>query len=490
MYSITDYGAVSGGASTAAVQKTVDICHANGGGVVYVPYGTYEVASIRLYSNIHFVFEAGAVFLGASDPDEFHPREKLEYPLYQDGSHSYVQRSMFCAEDCENISFSGNGTIDMQSVWENEPVEGEIPWCEKRAVKIFGFKRCRNITIKELSLLRATDVAVYLAGCETVQIHGLTLDVNIDGISPDCCKDVVISDCTIRSGDDSIVLKSSYILNEKRMCENIVISNCIISSRCNAIKLGTESIGGFRNIAISNCLIYNTYLAGVALEITDGGRMDGVAVSNLSMRNTGYPFFIILSDRRRGPRGTRLGSMQNISIDNVVAIGPYEAWLAPQLTALWHGEQITQPEVLTSSITGQPDKKIRNISLSNIRITVSGGGNAEDREIALPEITREYPENNNFGTVFPASGIFFRHVENLSLSNVYVETMEPDMRDTLVFEDVVNLRMENTRSFGQEKQYAPAEGRKLPETGTGTRQRSRLYAGGMHSMVLPDETEI
>lgn len=446
MYNILDFGAKPDGVtnSTAAVQKAIDACKNAGGGRIIVPAGKYVIASLILCSNLHFEFEAGAFFLGSKNPDDFNPREKIVYPLYQDPTHSYFHRSMFFAEGCSNISFTGFGTVDMQSVWENTPVEGASKWCEKRAAKIFAFKRCTDITLSDLKLLHCTDVAVYFAGCERVKATRLTIDTNIDAISPDCCKDVLISDCFIRSGDDAIVLKSSYVLNEKIVCENVTVTNCTVSSRCNGIKLGTETNGGYRNIAISNCCVYNTYMAGVALEITDGGDLDGVLVNNITMKNVGTPLYVILSDRRRGPEGTALGTLKNVVISNINAVGPYdEPWLAPQLTAMWEGEQMCVTEVITSSITGHKDRKIENITLSDINICVPGGGKEEDRNIVLPENERNYPENNCFGSVLPASGIYFRHVKNLSLSNINISTYSEDKRDGLVLEDIENLEAVN-----------------------------------------------
>ncbi len=439
MYNILDFGAVSDGVtnSTKAVQKAIDECKKSGGGTVFVPTGKYVITSLILCSNVHFEFEAGSFFFGSKNVDDFNEREKIPYTLYQDATHSYFNRSMFLIDGCENVTFGGYGTIDMQNVWETTPIPDTSAWCDKRAAKIFAFKKCKNVAVRDLTLLHCTDVAVYFAGCENVKVTGLTIDTNIDAISPDCCKNVAISDCFIRSGDDSIVLKSSYVLNEKRICENVTVTNCTVTSRCNGIKLGTESNGGYKNITISNCTVYNTYMAGIALEVTDGGDLDGVVVNNISMKNVGTPIYVILSDRRRGPEGTGLGSLKNVTISNVTAVGPYdEPWLAPHLTALWDGEQMCTTEVITSSVTGHKDRKIENITLSNIDICVPGGGCEEDRNIVLPENEKKYPENNCFGNVLPASGIFFRHVKNLNLTNVNIHTYNEDKRDGLVFEDI------------------------------------------------------
>lgn len=443
MFNVTEYGAKADKKtiSTRAFQAAVDACEKNGGGTVYVPFGEYCIGTIFLCDNAHFVFEGGAKIYGSENLDDFAPREKPPYPLYQDASHSFFDRSMFVAKNKKNVTFSGFGTIDMQEVWENEAIEGEGEWNNKRAIKIFSFKECEDVTLKDLTLLNSTDLAVYFAGCERVKVRGMTLNVNIDGISPDGCKNVVISDCIIRSGDDGIVLKSSYTLNKIKDCENVVITNCTVTSRCSAIKLGTESNGGFKNISISNCAVYDTFYGAVSIESTDGGNIEGITVSDVVMKNVGYPFFIILSERLRAPEGTKIGSLKNVIISNVTAIGGYTPWVAPRITALWkEKETIWSSQVMPSTITGQPHKKVENITLSDVYITTVGGEGTENREVKLPEISKAYPENYQFGEKFPTYGLYIRHAKNVTLRNVNIETEKPDGREAFVFEDVENLK--------------------------------------------------
>jgi len=402
-----------------------------------VPYGTYVVASVHLYSHVHFVFEPGATFLGSLDPDDFDERETLDYPLYQDYSHSFFHRAMFWGEDCEDISFSGNGAIDMRSVWETVPADGEAQWRSRRANKIFSLKNCKTVVITDLKLYNATDLAVYLAGCENVRLSGLMLKVHIDGISPDCCKNVTISDCHVVAGDDAIVLKSSYTLNRKQLCENVVISNCTVSSRMCAIKFGTETNGGFKNIAVSNCSIYDTRFTGVALEIADGGEMDGITVNNIVMQNVGTPFIIMITNRGRGPAGTKLGTIKNIVIDNLIATGPYGDMEPIRYTTETSGEKLSdKPTVIASSAIGQPESKIENVSLSNIYLTVPGGGKESDRSVVVPEREKQTPSAAAYGDVLPAYGIYFRHVSNLRMRNIQIFTLKEDKRDAMVFDDV------------------------------------------------------
>lgn len=437
MYNILDYGAVCDGKTvcTKGIQAAVEACAKNGGGSVLIPAGgAFVCGSVHLHNNVHIVFENGAVILGSTNMDDFDPLEELSYPEYQDRSHSYFHHSLFYAENCENISFSGVGKIDMQSAWERDK------W--RRACKPIALKECKDVLIADLVIRNATDLAVYFAGCENVRVTGLNIKAHIDGISPDSCKNVVISDCILDVGDDAIVPKSSFTLNRFQYCENLTVTNCIISSRCNAIKFGTESNTGFINVSVSNCTIYNTRFSGIALEAVDGAVFDGVSVSNITMRNVGNPFLLLVLNRARGPEGTPIGRIRNVSFSNITATGPYKAWECMPLNygTFTANNTVQKPMPVPTIIAGQPDSIIENIALSNIQIIMPGGGTVEDRDIVLPEVRDGYPECVCFGQKLPVYGLFARHVNNLKLFNVEFFTDSPDERDAILLDRVTNYK--------------------------------------------------
>ena len=438
MVSIIDYGASNDGKTlcTDCIQAAINSCSEKGG-TVFIPAGKYLTGTLHLCDNIHIIFESGAVLLGSKNTrEDFEPDENRNGPLYQDPSHSFYNHSLFVAKNCKNISFSGFGTIDMQSAWEiDERDFGKDNLDRKRGAKMFAFVECENVVIKELTLLNATDLTIYFLGCLNVKVQGVSIVGHIDGISPDCCKNVIISDCIVKTGDDAIVVKSSYSLSRLIMSENITVSNCIVSSRCNAIKLGTESNAGYRNINISNCVIENTRLSGLALEIADGGILDGVGISNITMRNVGTPLFIVLCNRLRGPGISETGIIKNISISNVSAFGPYEAWEA--CTRNYYNDNTHQePEIYPSSIMGLSQKKISNVNLSNIYFEVPGGEEDDMKYHTVPEKGDDYPDNSMYGKL-PAYGLYCRHCEDLNLHNVRFKTLKSDKREGLVLDDVV-----------------------------------------------------
>lgn len=433
------------------LQTIIDSLGDDGGELIFTK-GRYKFSTVFLRSNLTFTFEDGAEIYGSGSFDDFEPDEKVDYPLYQDASHSFFNCSLFVGKNIENVTFQGKGTIDMQSVWDGA-YKRKI---SSRAAKPLAFKNCKNLHFNGFKIVNATDLALYFAGCDNVEVANLKLRVHIDGISPDNSKNVYIHDCEVEAGDDALVLKSSYTLNRLDYCENIRIERCKLKSRCNAFKLGTETNGGFKNITFVDCEIYETRMAGVALESVDGAILDGIIVKNVKMLNVGTPFFVHLGKRLRGPKGTKIGAIKNISFENITATGPYEPyriieqnytnyllandWQDPKLFGVGEGylsnEKVEEWQI-SSTVCGLQNYPLENISFENVSLTLEGGVTEYNREV--PESAQSYPEVYVYGRILPAKGVYFRHIKGLTIKNFNVETYRADERETFVFDDVTGL---------------------------------------------------
>jgi polygalacturonase len=215
------------------------------------------------------------------------------------------------------------------------------------------------------------------------------------------------------------VLKSTL----NRPCKHIVVANCVFSSDCNAFKLGTESNGGFEDVVLSNCTIYDTRLAGIALEMVDGGTLERVNISNVTMDNVRCPIFIRLGNRARpfeqGAPTPGMGRLRNVSLSDIQASGADPTGCA---------------------IAGLPGHPVENLTLSNIRITFAGGGEETDVQRAVPEKPEAYPEYSMFGRL-PAYGFYCRHARNVRFDRVETGSVAPDARPSLVCDDVDGLRV-------------------------------------------------
>jgi len=451
VYNVIEFGAVADGKTlcTKAVQDAIEKCSADGGGIVRFDEGRFVLSTVFLKSNVTVEITETATVLGSLNFDDYCPDEKVDYPLYQDASHSFFHCSMFVAEDCENIKINGGGKVDMRSVWD----EKDVRIMSHRGAKCIALKNCKNVEISGLSIYNATDLAVYFAGCENVDVFRLKIRVYIDGISPDNSKNVRIHDCDVEAGDDAIVFKSSYTLNRLDICKNIRVWNCNLKSRCCAVKFGTETNGGFEDIIVENIYIRETRITGLAIESVDGAILDGITVRNVEMRNVNAPIFIHVGRRMRGPSGRALGKIKNITLENITADGPYEEYeIVPWnyfsykagdtrqnpkvfgIAESFDGTKETDEWQMTSNICGLKESPLENIVLRNVHLKLSGGTQEYNKEV--PEEAQDYPEVFVYGRILPAKGIYFRHIDGLTLENVTVETYRPDKREDFIFEYV------------------------------------------------------
>lgn len=363
--------------------------------------GAGILSTVFLRSDVKIEIPEGTEILGAESYYDYAQEEKVDYPIYQDSSHTYFHPSMFVGMDCENVGITGGGKIDMRSVWDEDGVRGEA--IKHRGAKCIALKNCKNVEISHLEIYNATDLAIYFAGCENVDIYDIKMRVYIDGISPDNSKNVRIYDCDVETGDDGIVFKSSYTLNRLDICRDIRVWNCKIKSRCNAVKFGTETNGGFENILIENIEIRQTRITGVSIESVDGAVIDGITVRNVKMVNVNAPIFIHVGKRMRGPAGREIGKIRNVTLENITAEGPYEEYEImpwnyfsfkagdtkqnPKVFGIaesFDGTKETDEWQMTSNICGLKESPLENITLRNIHLKLEGGVKEYNQEVREP----------------------------------------------------------------------------------------------------------
>lgn len=447
-YSVIDFGARGDGQTidSDAINKAIEAASLSGGGTVYFPAGTYASYSIRLKSHISLFLEQGAIIL-AADPqgetgyDAPEPNIWGDSLHYQDFGHSHWHNSLIWGKDLVNISILGPGTIYGKGLTREGPHRSPI------GNKAIALKNCRNVMLKNFTILYGGHFAILATGVDNLTISNLKIDTNRDGIDIDCCKNVRISDCTINSPwDDALCLKSSFALGYARAIENVTITNCQVTGfdrgtlidgtyRKNEghlvpdregptgrIKFGTESNGGFRKISISNCIF--EHCRGLALESVDGGLLEDIAISNMVMNDIiNSPFFLRLGGRMRGPADAAVGELRRVSIDNVVV---YNA-----------------DSRFSSIISGIPGHDIEDIRLSNISIWYKPINPQNDTiPETVPEYEKAYPEPQKFG-IIPAYGFFIRHVKNVELTNVKVHFLEGETRPAMMLRDVKGIELRN-----------------------------------------------
>jgi polygalacturonase len=306
--------------------------------------------------------------------------------------------------------------------------------------KAIGLKNCHNVTLRDFSMLKGGHFAILVTGVDNLTIDNLRIDTDRDGMDIDCCKNVRVSNCTVNSPwDDAIVPKSSFALGYNRSCENINITNCYVAGcwelgsvldgtwkrRSNGgtgrIKLGTESNGGFVNLAVSNCVFEGCQ--GLALETVDGGHLQDIAVTNITMRDIiSCPIFLRLGARLRGPKGT-------VGTDQSTVTGTLKRVLISNIACHNTASRFS------SNITGIPGFPVEDLKISDVYVECAGGGTADQAKIEVGEHENSYPEPSMLGPL-PAYGFYLRHVNRLEMSHVEVAPVAPDARPAIYLDEV------------------------------------------------------
>ncbi len=442
MYDPKDFGA-NGAAEapdTLAFQAAIDRAHRDGGGTVDVSPGRYVVGTIQLRSNVTLHLQRGATLLGSTRQTDY--QKPPEWPGYEFRYAEHLAHALILAVEQENVSITGEGTIDgrgrdvVEDVRRHFPNETHPDHGGQMRPMLVLFARCKNVRVCDITLRNPAFWTQCYTECDGVFIRGITVRShawwNNDGIDIADSRRIRISDCDIDSADDGICLKS-----DKLPVEDVVISNCVVRCWANAFKCGTLSGGGFRNITVSNLAVHGAGHSGIALECVDGGVLESVTMQNIAMRNVRHAIFIRIGARlRSNARLEQAGALRNVLISNVIAeVHPGD----PDA-----GERLAAPKArfphnsFPCIIAGLPGAHVSDITFSNVKLTLPGGGSRDVACVDLadvPENPRSYPEYNCLGEL-PASAFFIRHARRIAFRDVRVTLLQPDFRPPVVADDI------------------------------------------------------
>jgi polygalacturonase len=502
-FDVRVFGATGDGKTldTAAIDKTIDAAAAAGGGTVLFPAGNYLSYSIHLKSNVTLQLEPGATIVAADPPAAgaagYDLPEPNQWNMYQDFGHSHFHNSLIWGEGIENVAIVGTGRIWGRGLSRGTGAPNAMtPGVGNKSISL---RDCHNVLLRDFSIFHGGHFGILATGIDNLTIDNLKIDTNRDGMDVDACRNVRISNCYVNSPwDDGICLKSDYSLGRAKQTEYVTIANCYVSGcweegslldgsykkfgpevrvpHTGRIKFGTESNGGFRNIAISNCVFEGCQ--GLALETVDGALLEDLTVTNISMRDiVGAPIFMRLGARMRGPDNTPVGTLRRVIISNLVCSNCESG--------------------LGSIISGIPGRQIEDVKISGVQVVHHGGGTKEDAAYQPPEYEDMYPEPTMFiggprpsgrapngqwipegqgagaagrgpGTTasagrgapaagqsgaaaapgrgnagapvtrhnMPSHGFYVRHVKGIQFDNIEIRTEKDDLRPAFVLEDV------------------------------------------------------
>jgi Glycosyl hydrolases family 28/Pectate lyase superfamily protein len=429
-FNVKDFGAT--GRKTddahAAIQKAVDACAAAGGGMVYLPPGEYSSGTITLKSHVRFHIEAGATLFASLNRSTFD------------------KGALFYGEGLENITLEGRGLVDGQATYDwrlndhdddfirpnlvlmetlRKPLMRPFPKDHPKETnfpRMVLLVRCKDVRITELSFVRSPSWNIHPYGCERVVIDGVYIQSSLregvwaDGIDPDGCKDVRISNSTIETGDDAIVFYSVDAYGPALPCENITVTNCRISSASSALKFCDGNRNSIRKVTVDNCVITSSN-RGIAFMNFDHGYVSDVVLSNLTIETKLHDWFwwgdgeaLHFNVKRRSEIHASvpkfpvqpIGAIRNVIIRNVIARG--------------NGSSV---------ILGHPESYLENVTFDNIRLFLS----------AVPEHPMQKAEH----------ALKIRWARNLKLRDIEVHWEKPaseKWQSALYLEDIQGLELE------------------------------------------------
>ena len=447
LHQASSFGIKSDGVTlnTRSIQAGIDFISAHGGGVLEFSVGRYLTGSIHLKSNVELRLLEGAVLVGSTNP--------YDYDMVE-GNYG-----LLLAKGQKNISVKGKGVIDGRGFdcalnFLNQVHLGFLEDTTKndrvtKRPKLIYFRECEDVVIEGINLRNSAEWTLVTDQCENLTISGILMDSknywNNDGLDIVDCRHVLIKDSFIDASDDAICFKSH---SAAHLCEDIEVRNCVARSSASAIKFGTVSKGGFKNIRIINNKVFDTHRSAITIQSVDGGEIENILVDGLEAVNTSNAIYL-----RTGIRWNngKMGYLKNITLSNIkvqVPLGKADAGYS------YEGPIEDLPRnVSPSGIVGIPELPIENVTLKNVEIIYPGGGNklyayrgtSPEELDSIPEMIDTYPEFSQFKEL-PAWGLFIRHAKGITLDNVHLVAEAKDYRPAIVADDVNGLTIKNLKT--------------------------------------------
>jgi polygalacturonase len=405
---VKNFGATGNGTTkdTAAIQAAINACPP--GGFVWLHNGTFLSGTIYLKNNMTLYIDPTAVLLGSGSSSDY----PVLNPPANNSQQNNCDMALVYAQSCANVAIDGGGTINgngrtnfTSGVEATRPISIWTALCD--GVNI------RNINIVDAAMWTVVNMQSDYLTISNLTINDDDLGGNRDGCDVVDCWHVLIANCTIDSGDDSICLKSG----STRGVNDLLVTNCTITkSQSNGLKFGTASTGPFTNITFANCTVLNTAHSAMAMESVDGGAIGDVTFQGINFSGCQNAVFIILGTRDATPPG----SINGVTFRNITGSNMTDTRGCP----------------ISGCFTNGVTYKLNNLLFDNVNISFAGGLTYIPAD--PPEYTGQYPENTMW-TYLPAYGYYIRHATNVTFTNCFTTAASPDARAWLATNDVSYL---------------------------------------------------
>lgn len=319
---IRDFGGKGDGVTlnTEAFSKAISALDKKGGGHLVVPAGIWMTGLISLKDNIDLHIEKNAVIMAAPDRNLFFKTK--------DGKRDSKATPLINASKRNNICITGEGTIDGNgAVWR--PVKrskvSDVEWKdflymggtvskdgqlwypfnlknvantaetaeaqEKQRTNMIRFTDCENVMVKDVTLQNSPKFHLIPTRCNNVIVDNVTIRCpwnaqNGDALDISSCRNVLIVNNTIDAGDDGICMKGGDSKGGLTAgpCENLLIENNTVYHAHGGFVIGSEFVGGMKNIVVRNNLFSGTD-TGLRFKsgIGRGGKTEKIFISDIFM---------------------------------------------------------------------------------------------------------------------------------------------------------------------------------------------------------------
>jgi len=378
VFDVCDYGAKGDGKTldTVAIQKALDACGKAHGGVVRFTTGTYLSQPITLRTETTVELDAGAKLQATTNHSDF-----MKTP----GDWLKARGSDFIpfigGKNLTNVTFTGGGTIDGGgAVWwgEAEKARQRVPGYTLPRPDLVVLQRCKNLRMENITLQNSPKLHFGPNECEDVVVSNVTIfspehAANTDGVDPGDCKNVLITNCRIDTGDDNVAIKSGHkVPGREFACEHIIISDCTFLHG-HGMSIGSETSGGVHDVMVERCSFKNTD-NGIRIKSQrgKGGLVENIVFKDITMTNV-------------DPAVTfTCYYMANSARDPVQKPLPENdpAQVMTERTPIFRNIYITNLTATSEGgaglIMGLAESKISNVVFENVKISAASGMKIEN----------------------------------------------------------------------------------------------------------------
>ena len=404
------------------LQAKIDALAESGGGIVRVEPGVHETDALRLRSGITLHLDKGATLLAKKDVEK-------DYRATQ--GHAFI-----LADGVDNVAITGEGVIDGRG---RDFAPGSLDVFQQP--RLIWFRDCRNVRVEGVTLRNGRRWTCYFERCDGVTARRVKIRSTFhrccDGFDLEC-KNALIEDCDMETQDDGICIKSRC---SGYSVENIEVRNCRVASNCAHIKIGSETLGAIRNIDIHDIRCETAAesryavdpldkedfekrfgfpeppyaYAGISLQMLDGGILENVKVRNVDIGATSLVPLLMRLSRRKARVLPGASVFRNVLVENVKA-----------QSLSWIG----------SSVIGSGGLRPSGITFRNVELSVLAGGVPRKPLAEIDSLDGLIIRHDD---LMPASGLYLRHADGVTLENVKLRKIGAGSRPLFAHDDCHGL---------------------------------------------------